>query len=131
MSVDHSDPTPASSQDGSSTAEGCAPADDRLNHVTEQMASGADEGQFGAAPDATVRCFTCRQTFAATTQRADDVARLEGASDPADQSMLVPVNCPHCGAHGTLILRYGPAASEDEADVLSALERTPHDSGRG
>ena len=49
--------------------------------------------------------------------------RVEGASDPADLALVTTVECPHCGARGALILRYGPEASEDEADLLTALER--------
>jgi hypothetical protein len=29
--------------------------------------------------------------------------------------------CPLCGAHGTLVLSYGPEADVDDADVLSLL----------
>ena len=56
---------------------------------------------------------------------ADHSTRLEGASDPADMMMVVPTTCPECGARGSLILHYGPAASAEEADVMAALSRTP------
>ena len=48
--------------------------------------------------------------------------RLEGASDPADMSLVVPLDCPDCGARGVLVLRYGPEASMEEADVLAVLD---------
>jgi hypothetical protein len=34
---------------------------------------------------------------------------------------VIPVECPHCGAHDVLVLKYGPDASEADADVLAAL----------
>jgi hypothetical protein len=51
------------------------------------------------------------------------VARLEGASDPADLAIVIPLQCPHCGTDGALIAGYGPEASQAEADVLTAMPR--------
>ena len=45
-------------------------------------------------------------------------------------AIVVPVRCPHCDTTGTLVLRYGPEASADEADLLLALRRRPGERGR-
>lgn len=99
------------------------PADTPLRNVVDRIDSRIGEGQFGAIEGGSVRCFTCRHTFGADLVDADRVARLEGASDPADMVMVVPVVCPECGAGGSLVLHYGPAASVEESDVLGALDR--------
>lgn len=112
------------------TDPGSAPNDDSLHAVIEQMTGGHEQGQFQTVEGATIVCLTCRNRFGAESQHADDVARLEGASDPADMAMLVPVRCPHCSTAGTLVLRYGPEASAEEAELLLALDRSPRDSGR-
>ena len=47
--------------------------------------------------------------------------RLEGASDPDDMISVVAVTCPRCGTGGTLVLKYGPTAPENEAAVGQQL----------
>lgn len=47
--------------------------------------------------------------------------RLEGASDPADMSLVDVLACPTCGATATVVLRYGPEAGPLHDAALSAL----------
>lgn len=107
---------------------GGVPVGQSLGRVIHER-GGAGDGQFQAADGGDIRCLTCRRTFPADSQRADDVDRVEGASDPADMTLVLDVACPDCGAAGSLVLRYGPEASAEEADVLVALRRTPSDPG--
>jgi hypothetical protein len=51
--------------------------------------------------------------------------RLEGASDPDDMVMVVGLRCPVCHIAGTVVLGYGPDASESDADVVAALAPAP------
>jgi hypothetical protein len=48
--------------------------------------------------------------------------RMEGASDPADMMAVVALECGVCGASGTMVLGYGPTASDVDSDVLRALQ---------
>jgi hypothetical protein len=48
--------------------------------------------------------------------------RLEGASDPDDMLAVVALECGVCGVSGTMVLGYGPAASDIDGDVLRALQ---------
>ena len=52
---------------------------------------------------------------------------MEGASDPADMITVVATSCPVCGADGTMVLGYGPAASDLDAAVSRALADRRHD----
>jgi len=70
-----------------------------------------------------VRCESCGTTVEAASAEVVGTRRLEGASDPADMSMVHAIRCPSCGVVGALVTRYGPEASEVEADVLVALPR--------
>ncbi|MGH9223971.1 MAG: hypothetical protein ACRD2W_09385 [Acidimicrobiales bacterium] len=79
------------------------------------------KGQMAAAPGGHVVCLTCHQESPAAEMRLDALERMEGASDPADMLAVAALACPLCSAHGTLVLSYGPEASEDDADVLAAL----------
>ncbi len=100
-------------------------ADDHgsLLDVTVHLDNAGFDGQFRAELDGMIRCLTCGEAASAGAQRANDVVRMEGASDPADSTIVVPVVCPHCGTAGTLIAHYGPEASAEEAEVLVALNR--------
>jgi hypothetical protein len=109
---------PQALDDGATTA-----ADTSLTSVMHDFDAVGHDGQFAARDGALLLCLTCHEEFPAAGQRADDVRRLEGASDPADMVMVVPVRCPHCGTAGTLTAHYGPEASAEEADVLVALDR--------
>ncbi len=98
------------------------PTDRPLSTVIDDLERDRGTSQFRAVEGAEIQCLTCRVTSPAADQRNDAVARIEGASDPEEQAAVVMVRCPHCGAEGSLILRYGPAASPDEAEVLRALD---------
>lgn len=100
-----------------------APTDTPLGEVVDTLGTDGWAGQFRALAGARVECLTCRAVFAAERVGADEVTRLEGESDPADMAVVVPLRCPRCGTHGTLVLAYGPNASAEEADVLGALDR--------
>lgn len=86
---------------------------------------GGSDGQFRSEGGARIRCLTCRGELDAASVVADDVTRLEGASDPADMTMVVPVRCPHCATSGCLVLGYGPDATPEDSDVVRALQRRP------
>ena len=76
---------------------------------------------FWAEEGGLVRCGECQSVLAASKISMQSVRRLEGASDPADMATVVATSCPVCGAEGTMVLTYGPAASDVDADVFSAL----------
>lgn len=78
-------------------------------------------GQMAARPGGQVVCLTCHQESPAAEMQLDALERAEGASDPADMVAVAALVCPLCGAHGTLVLSYGPEADVDDADVLSLL----------
>ncbi len=110
---------------GSDASSTDSPTDRPLSDVVEKLEGDGFTGQFGARSGGKVLCFTCREEFAADAIDADEIRRLEGASDPAEESMTVPVTCPECATSGTLVLAYGPQAGEADADVMAALNRTP------
>jgi len=111
---------PKAQNDPSST-----PEDEPLSHVLDSLAGDGFGGQFRSIEGGAVLCLTCRRDFAALDTAADQVTRIEGASDPGEMSMVVPLRCPRCGAAGTLILRYGPEAGAADSDVLEAMSRAP------
>jgi hypothetical protein len=100
------------------------PTDDPPSAIEDGLAVERD-GQFQATADGAIRCLTCRTEFPAASQHTHDAARLEGTSDPDDMLLVLPVQCPTCGATGSLQLGYGPLASLEDSEVLRHLETGP------
>lgn len=101
------------------------PTDTSPAQVEHHLAGAGPAHSFRAIPGARIRCDSCGAEQPAAEHRADDVVRLEGVSDPADMTMVVPVECSNCGSVGTLTLGYGPDASIEDADVLAEMPRDP------
>ena len=78
--------------------------------------------QLGVRPGGRIVCFSCR--FEAPAEEFELVAlsRTEGASDPDDMLAVAALRCRNCNCQGTLVLNYGPEATEDDVDVLQRLE---------
>ena len=105
------------------------PADDSPLDVAERASSATGDAPFSIRPGAVLRCGTCGVESPATSQSADEAERTEGASDPADMTMVVPVTCPACGAQGSLTLGYGPDADPDASDFIAAVPRDARATG--
>jgi hypothetical protein len=92
--------------------------------LTEVIGSYREAGfvvDFFAEEDGRVRCGHCNSVLAADQLTMQSMRRMEGASDPADMLSVVATTCPVCGADGTMVLGYGPNASEGDAHVSRAL----------
>ena len=92
--------------------------------VTSVLAGYADLGftsQFSAIEGAILECHACGERSAASDVTMSSLRRLEGASDPADMMAIVALTCPNCGARGTAVLGFGPAAQAEHSDVLRVL----------
>jgi len=93
--------------------------------LSEILAMYEAEGftdQLGVRPGGRIICFSSRHEAAAEDFELVSLSRLEGASDPDDMLAVVALRCPSCGTKGTLVLNYGPEATEDDVDVLRRLE---------
>jgi hypothetical protein len=51
----------------------------------------------------------------------DHERRLEGASDPADEMLVLAGTCQGCGERAVLLLGFGPTASPADAAALNRL----------
>lgn len=68
-----------------------------------------------------LKCLVCDESFDPAGIEAEDLRRVEGASDPADMAAVAGITCPNCSSKGTVVLKYGPEAGPDDQDVLAAL----------
>lgn len=102
-----------------------APTDTPLISILRQFEEQGFAGQFQAVEGPELLCLTCHQTTPLSSVDANHIVRLEGASDPADMLAVIPVTCERCGTGGTIVSNYGPEATIEEAELLTALDRTP------
>jgi hypothetical protein len=93
-----------------------------LSDVVAAFERNGYGGQFRVLDGGRLQCLTCRNEYASGDATMDDLRRLEGASDPADMLAVAALRCPVCGAHGTVVLNYGPEAPLDDADVLLSFD---------
>jgi hypothetical protein len=93
-----------------------------IAEVLDELAGDGFEGSFLTRPDGRARCESCEtESSGGDFASIEAERRLEGASDPDDMVVVLGLVCPACSARGTLLLGYGPNASDEDADLLVAL----------
>jgi len=102
------------------------PTDRTLSGVLEHLKEDGFTGDMFVTPAAMVRCGSCHADAEPRALQLHSIRRIEGASDPADEAAVLAVTCPHCGAQGTAIVRYGPEAEPQDAEVLEAIDDLRH-----
>ena len=107
----------------SNAAEGASTLIELLNAARD---NGFTE-QFIAQEDGTVRCAGCDRHVDAERLVVHAESRLEGASDAADEMLVLSVECAECDARGTLTLGYGPNASAADVAVMERLDQDADD----
>ena len=68
-----------------------------------------------------LRCQPCGRRQQPSEATIERFVRVEGPTDPADESIVFGLVCVHCGGRGILVSAYGPAASPEEASVVAGL----------
>jgi hypothetical protein len=72
--------------------------------------------------DAGVQCDACGADHRDSELRIRRRYRFEGPTDPADESIVLGIEHPLCGARGILVSAYGPQA---ERQLLALLDHLP------
>jgi hypothetical protein len=75
-------------------------------------------GEFSLDADA-VHCGSCSQVCEPTRVTISRTYRFEGNTDPADEAIVLGLECPDCGVKGILVSAYGPDA---DAGLLALVE---------
>jgi len=97
-----------------------------LLEILDELRPLGFPGQLVAHTDGTVKCTQCSKQSAVEDFVVAGYRRIEGASDAADMNLVAWGACPACANGATVVLGYGPNASEADAAVLEklALDRT-------
>ena len=104
-----------------SPIEGVPGDNTTLVDVLTGYAEAGFDMDFLALDGGRVACGRCGHEADATTFELHSLRRLEGASDPADMAAVLALRCPICDADGTLIVRFGPEATAEEAQLLELI----------
>ena len=95
---------------------------DTLLDATRRLRANGFDVDFSATARGRLRCAACGIEHDPESMRIVEVVRYEGASDPADETILLALSCTG-GRRGLYSAAFGPATAE--ADV-AALQRLPH-----
>ncbi|MEP7113664.1 MAG: hypothetical protein ABI862_10390 [Ilumatobacteraceae bacterium] len=99
-----------------------------ITSVLEGYAQGGFSSSFIVTDESEVECVECSTVSAARLVSMSSLRRLEGASDPSDMIAVVALTCPACEARGTVILGFGPMATQQDSEVLENLRDLRGDS---
>jgi hypothetical protein len=105
--------------------EGVARGAETLLDVLARYTRKGWSSQFAARTGGAIECESCHHVVDASAVPVLELRRLEGASDPDDMLAVVAVQCPNCGLRGSLVLNYGPTATEEDDAVLLGLGDPP------
>lgn len=101
------------------------PGGGTLLEMVGELEKSGYTGQFSVSQEAKLRCLTCETEVEPEAIEPESILRVEGVSDPDDMAAVAAITCPSCSTKGTLVLKYGPEASPEDAHVLSALGPGP------
>lgn len=97
----------------------------RLDQSLQGLEQRGFRTQFSPQADARILCCSCQASHGAHGLQVLARARIEGVSDPAEESLVLGLKCPSCNAMGTLVLAYGPRSRRTDAQVLEAIGHLP------
>lgn len=99
-----------------------APSDNTtLVEVLAALRRGGYANSLTATDDGHLTCSNCDEGTEPEQLDVDHERRLEGASDPADEMLVVAGTCQGCGERAALILGFGPTASAADEAALGRL----------
>lgn len=93
-----------------------------LVEILGELSQAGYTGDFVVDGDGAVCCRVCGTCQRPESLQLDGQRRIEGASDPADMGIVLAVRCGSCSQKGSVVVRYGPEASEGEAELLTHLD---------
>jgi hypothetical protein len=77
--------------------------------------------EFSVRPGGRLRCSSCGRRVRAGDVSVHSLRRVEGVSDPADQSLIGALECPECGSLGTATFCHGAHCPPEDGEVLRQL----------
>lgn len=91
-----------------------------IPEAAKRLRAAGYDRDFGATEDGMLVCDACDQNHDPTEMKIDEVVRYEGATNPADETILLALEC-SCGAKGLYYAGFGINASLADSRVLRNL----------
>lgn len=101
-----------------------AASEEPLAGVVARLERAGVSGKLVVEPNAIppgVCCRACGRRHLPHRLPVLEAYRFEGPSSPDDEAIVVVVECPTCQMLGAVVSAYGPAATAEEAEVLTGL----------
>jgi hypothetical protein len=95
---------------------------DTVTQAVQLLESRGYDGEFFLGEHG-FGCRSCEQVHTPGRLAVDATYRFEGVSDPGDESIVLGITCPVCGAKGIIVSAYGPDAEPQLLTLLSLLDR--------
>lgn len=96
-------------------------APETVTEAVQILEARGFSGSFRVA-DASVHCHACAMGHAPSALVVRATFRFEGASDPADEAIVLGIECPACGIRGVVVSAYGPDADPELLALVDRLE---------
>lgn len=108
--------------DAAAAAPATATSATTLTALLDELTGRGFTASFASRAGGTIWCSMCRVTSPAGDYHVVGTRRLEGASDPDAEVLMMFGNCPACDAAGTAAFGYGPEADPTDADAVAQLD---------
>jgi hypothetical protein len=96
------------------------PAPESESGAITWLASQGFVSDFSLADDS-LECSACQRLHPPEGLVVRHTFRFEGDTDPGDESIVLGLECPECGALGVAVSAYGPDADPGLLAVLARL----------
>jgi hypothetical protein len=97
--------------------------------VVQDLAADGWRERFAPLEGGEVRCPSCGAELPASDLPTEGLRRVDGATDPSDVAVVVPVTCPTCTTRGVVVVRSGLDGGPEDTDVVAALDHGERQSG--
>lgn len=98
------------------------PAGLTVIEAIERLRSDGYDEDFSVHGDG-LRCGRCGRNHPVDGIDIETALRVEGASDPADEAIVIGLRCADCESRGVLVAGYGPTADPVESEIVTRLGR--------
>lgn len=98
------------------------PAPETVSEAVRTLAELGYSGDLVLSSEG-LRCRACGVVHHPDGIVVDHTFRFEGPTDPADEAIVLGIQCPTCGHRGVVVSAYGPAADPELFEVLDRLAR--------
>ncbi len=100
--------------------DGVAMSTETLSDAVDRLTAAGYEDSFRAEPDG-LRAVVADVLHRPESLVVEEIVRVEGISDPADEAMVLALHCGDDGIKGTYTVPFGPGIGALDAEMVRRL----------